>query len=424
MISAALNCFLHGVARVRLPSGINGTVVAVFEDEPTSVIACAITSPDYYKQILNPVQKSSEDYGEDSEGSTGLWDGISVGDVACKGLRNTTPPLDRLATPSGTVEEQTIAEELVSPTPLTVKVRFTDNDDTPRTEFKVKCYYVKQFIALRAKCCGGEMEYIRSLSRCKAWGARGGKSKAYFAKTLDDRFIVKQVSKSEKHSFLEFAPQYFRYLWETMSSDSPTCLAKILGFYTVSVKSGYEKKDMDLLVMENLTYGKTISRMYDLKGSLRSRYNSDITGPLLDQNLLEEMPTSPIFMTKKSKFLLEQAVYNDTSFLARVHVMDYSLLAAVVEDSQELVIGIIDYIRQYTWDKHLETWVKVSGILGGPRNTSPTIIHPQEYKKRFRKAISSYFVVVPESETSPNVYVGNPLPRLCESSSTPRECDN
>ncbi|KAK8913963.1 putative 1-phosphatidylinositol-3-phosphate 5-kinase FAB1C [Platanthera zijinensis] len=24
-------------------------------------------------------------------------------------------------------------------------------------------------------------------------------------------------------------------------------------------------------------------------------------------------------------------------------------------------------MRQYTWDKHLETWVKGSGILGGPK---------------------------------------------------------
>ncbi|GAA0151031.1 kinase [Lithospermum erythrorhizon] len=51
--------------------------------------------------------------------------------------------------------------------------------------------------------------------------------------------------------------------------------------------------------------------------------------------------------------------------------MDYSLLVGIDEERHELVLGIIDFMRQYTWDKHLETWVKASGILGGPKNASP-----------------------------------------------------
>ncbi|PHT47954.1 hypothetical protein CQW23_12162 [Capsicum baccatum] len=60
-----------------------------------------------------------------------------------------------------------------------------------------------------------------------------------------------------------------------------------------------------------------------------------------------------------------------------VDVMDYSLLVGVDEERKELVLGIIDFLRQYTWDKHLETWVKSSGILGGLNNASPTIISPE-----------------------------------------------
>ena len=56
--------------------------------------------------------------------------------------------------------------------------------------------------------------------------------------------------------------------------------------------------------------------------------------------------------------------------------MDYSLLVGVDEMRGELVLGIIDFMRQYTWDKHLETWVKASGILGGPKNAQPTVISP------------------------------------------------
>lgn len=71
--------------------------------------------------------------------------------------------------------------------------------------------------------------------------------------------------------------------------------------------------------MENLLFKRNITRLYDLKGSSRSRYNPDSSGSnkvLLDQNLIEAMPTSPIFVGTKAKRLLQRAVWNDTSFLA------------------------------------------------------------------------------------------------------------
>lgn len=84
------------------------------------------------------------------------------------------------------------------------------------------------------------------------------------------------------------------------------------------LKGGKESK-MDVLVMENLLFRRNVTRLYDLKGSSRSRYNADSTGNnkvLLDQNLIEAMRTSPIFVGNKAKRLLERAVWNDTSFLA------------------------------------------------------------------------------------------------------------
>lgn len=114
-----------------------------------------------------------------------------------------------------------------------VKVAFADPSQSAKVEFRVTCYYAKQFDALRKKCCGGDLDYIRSMSRCRKWGAHGGKSNVFFAKTMDDRFVVKQVTSTEKISFLDFAPQYFNYLTESLNSGSPTCLAKIVGVYRV-----------------------------------------------------------------------------------------------------------------------------------------------------------------------------------------------
>ena len=34
-------------------------------------------------------------------------------------------------------------------------------------------------LPLRRRCCGGNLEYVRSLSRCKKWASSGGKSNVF-----------------------------------------------------------------------------------------------------------------------------------------------------------------------------------------------------------------------------------------------------
>lgn len=105
--------------------------------------------------------------------------------------------------------------------------------------------------------------------------------------------------------------------------------------------------------------------------------------------------------------------------LQSIDVMDYSLLVGLDEEKQELVVGIIDFMRQYTWDKHLETWVKNSGILGGPKDAAPTVISPHQYKKRFRKAMTAYFLMVPDQWPSTTVSPSESHPDLCDDNSEP-----
>lgn len=389
----------YGGARLLLPAGINDTVIPVYDDEPTSMISYALASPYYHAQLCGEAEKV-----KDAEPVAALSSLDSMSFHSSQSLDDLTSESrslgsvdDSMLSMSGSRSSQGL-DPLSYTKALHVKIPFSDDG---QVKYSVTCYYAKRFEALRRICCPSEMDFVRSLSRCKKWGAQGGKSNVFFAKTLDDRFIIKQVTKTELESFIKFAPAYFKYLSESIRTGGPTCLAKILGIYQVTtkhVKGGKETK-MDVLVMENLLYGRKVTRLYDLKGSTRSRYNADSTGSnkvLLDQNLIEAMRTSPIFVGNKAKRLLERAVWNDTSFLALVDVMDYSLLVGVDEEKHELVLGIIDFMRQYTWDKHLETWVKTSGILGGPKNESPTVISPKQYKKRFRKAMTTYFLMLPD----------------------------
>lgn len=86
------------------------------------------------------------------------------------------------------------------------------------------------------------------------------------------------------------------------------------------MKNGKETK-MDLMVMENLLFGKNISRTYDLKGAIYSRHISssdsskDLDQVYLDQNFIDDLRVSPFYVGVKTKHLLQRAIWNDTTFL-------------------------------------------------------------------------------------------------------------
>ena len=50
------------------------------------------------------------------------------------------------------------------------------------------------------------------------WDAKGGKSNSQFRKTIDNRFVLKEMSKQEVQSFLEFAPQYLQYITDNIQN--------------------------------------------------------------------------------------------------------------------------------------------------------------------------------------------------------------
>jgi 1-phosphatidylinositol-3-phosphate 5-kinase len=69
---------------------------------------------------------------------------------------------------------------------------------------------------------------------------------------------------------------------------------------------------------------------------------------LLDENMVEYIYESPLFVREYAKRLLRTSLFNDTLFLAKMNVMDYSLVIGIDEDNKELVVGIIGENRCYS----------------------------------------------------------------------------
>lgn len=172
----------------------NGFMVSIHEDEVSSIIACALVhdTQDEKEAITND-KRYAENQNEEAQSLS----------------------MDS-------------SEEILHPK---IQLGFEGNR---KNKYSVVCIHAKQFNDLRKQCFPSkETAYILSLGRCKKWNAQGGKSKALFAKTLDNRFIIKEINKTELTSFLEFAPEYFKHVSGSLSSGSQTCLAKIFGIYQV-----------------------------------------------------------------------------------------------------------------------------------------------------------------------------------------------
>lgn len=220
-------------ARLIVPqNGQNDIIVAVYDNEPTSIIAYALSSKEYDDRIWDRPNGpggswNASDVNIESSAPSNLSAWQSFGSLDLDYIHYGGYGSEDAST-MGSV----FADQKTSP-----HLRISFEDESPnvmgKVKFSVTCYFAKQFDALRKRCCPTEVDFIRSLSRCRRWSAQGGKSNVYFAKSLDERFIIKQVTKTELESFEEFAPEYFKYLTDSLTSGSPTCLAKVLGLYQV-----------------------------------------------------------------------------------------------------------------------------------------------------------------------------------------------
>lgn len=127
---------------------------------------------------------------------------------------------------------------------------------------------------------------------------------------------------------IEMAPSYFRYIDSTHSKAS--VLAKMLGFYTIEIKNletGTTQTRADVLVMENLMFGRTITQTFDLKGIKGRKVKPGGKGKsttLFDGEWIEGASRALLLVRPHSKLILQEAVKCDAEFLAKANIMDYS----------------------------------------------------------------------------------------------------
>ena len=488
--------------RPRLEPGSGGRVVPVFDDQPSTIIAYSLSSIDYENQFKffttsGPSSEASSTSGnKDDRSIDDIFTGAGGASAQQKsGMRRTTSGNKQIGGITG--DRKNIERQMLVRAKSHIKHTFRDFDSKGQVVCKFVCttYWATQFHAVRQAFLASssssqpgsrdsssvssesgtvpaidvESSYIQSLSAACEWAVSGGKSGASFSKTDDGRFIVKCISRTELQMFLDCAPAYFEYLSKAFFHGLPTVLCKIVGVYQIGYHNrATGKRTMEqVAVMQNIFHGRKISRVFDLKGSLRGRFtqqstdkdsggkasttskhfgssndlaemdrhsvddviararnpdadndyrkqktkseaaqqgedDEDYVGPsvptLLDGDFLEFTGGRPLPLSDRSKAAFTMSILNDTLFLSIINVLDYSILVGIDEEKHELVVGIIDYMRQYDILKQMERVGKSLPMVVG--SEAPTIIQPPLYKSRFTNAMERYFMTVPSKWTN------------------------
>ncbi|KAI6240084.1 Phosphatidylinositol 5-phosphate 4-kinase type-2 alpha [Aphelenchoides fujianensis] len=198
------------------------------------------------------------------------------------------------------------------------------NKENMPSHFKVKHYCPNVFRSLRQQFGVDQRQYLRSLSAFEPEPDPQESSGLYIS--YDRMFVIKTIdseSVAELHSIL------FKYHSYVVERQGKTLLPQYLGLYRITV----DGTDSYHLVMRNVFGSKyTIHKKYDLKGSTVQRQASEKEKSkelptFKDNDFLEDK--NKLFIPAEVKNQLMDILKNDTEFLAKLHLMDYSLLVGI-----------------------------------------------------------------------------------------------
>lgn len=354
----------YNLAFSKLCSGVltlamgNSYYVSVYEGDSGSIIAHGLNSKSYNEDITEAIGTNFKDFILDSDSSEWNYSSSSYFDLDLK-------------------EEK--------------KKFYGENINLTLT-----IYFPKQFHCLRSARQIANEQFILSVSKTFKKTLGTGKSSAFFMQTQDLRFILKIVEEKELKMFSLMAIDYFSYLYKCLYEKNDSVLNFCLGVYKIQYKNlGSGKSKLEYaMVFETIAYGLDPPYVwYDLKGTCnkRRKVKEGDKRTKMDLNFVEDFGSLPIPFEDDDWNRIKRAVVNDSGFLCKCNVVDYSMLLGINVNKKKIALGIIDYMQQYTLDKVIESTYKT--VVG---SQVPTITCPENYKHRFCETVLNHYFTINE----------------------------
>uniref|UniRef100_A0A7S2RY06 PIPK domain-containing protein n=1 Tax=Mucochytrium quahogii TaxID=96639 RepID=A0A7S2RY06_9STRA len=206
-----------------------------------------------------------------------------------------------------------------------------DPSGSPKTpahrcsRFKFKDYAPEVFRQLRTSYGINDMDYMLSL--CGKYNfiefVSNSKSGQFFFYSNDGQYLIKTQSKSESKFLRQILPRYYMY----MLDNPDTLVVRVCGMHRV--KLAHLRDDMHFVILKSVysnAASKKIHTVYDLKGSTIGRIARPGEAVFKDLDLINNKQVFKLGPLK-AKFL--EQLEKDAMFLAKLHIMDYSLLVGI-----------------------------------------------------------------------------------------------
>jgi 1-phosphatidylinositol-3-phosphate 5-kinase len=224
--------------RPRLEPGVDGIVVPVVDEQPSTVIAYSLSSLEYANQFKHfsraegPVADHERSLSPEGQrkGDVAPLSSGDGGESRSRREASRSPTSATGAQLPGFDARKDIERRMLMRSKSHIKHTFRDYDEKRQQTCKFVCttYWATQFHAVReaflAAASPGKGEtsdpnatswsfsnldvekcYVQSLASAYSWAASGGKSGASFARTTDERFVIKCISRTELQMFLDCA---------------------------------------------------------------------------------------------------------------------------------------------------------------------------------------------------------------------------
>ncbi|KAF9974189.1 Phosphatidylinositol-4-phosphate 5-kinase [Actinomortierella ambigua] len=222
----------------------------------------------------------------------------------------------------------------------------TGNELTPSSkyDFKFKDYAPWVFRHLREDFHIDASDYLVSLTSKYILSELGspGKSGSFFYFSQDYRFIIKTIRHSEHKFMRKILKDYFNHV----KQNPHTLLCRFFGLHRVKLPHG---RKIHFVVMGNVfPPNRDIHETFDLKGSTLGRAISDeelSNNPRATQKDLNWVNKNrKLELGPERRHLFVEQIKRDVQLLARLNIMDYSLLIGI----HDLERGNKDNIRDNT----------------------------------------------------------------------------
>ncbi|KAF9993540.1 Phosphatidylinositol-4-phosphate 5-kinase [Entomortierella chlamydospora] len=222
----------------------------------------------------------------------------------------------------------------------------TGNELTPSSkyDFKFKDYAPWVFRHLRQDFHIDASDYLVSLTSKYILSELGspGKSGSFFYFSQDYRFIIKTIHHAEHKFMRKILKDYFNHV----KHNPHTLLCRFFGLHRVKLPHG---RKIHFVVMGNVfPPNRDIHETYDLKGSTLGRAISDEelqNNPRATQKDLNWVNRNrKLELGPEKRHLFVEQIKRDVELLARLNIMDYSLLVGI----HDIERGNKDNIRDNT----------------------------------------------------------------------------